>query len=327
MYKDLSDTLFQCAPGRWNIQMCQNCGTAFLDPRPTASSIGNAYLKYCTHPTGKARTSWNWQEKLRRLSKSIFNSYRNARWKTSLNPANTWGFYLVSLIPPLCSLLEQQMRHMPSQPLNRPGRLLDVGCGNGDFLKLAQSAGWEVKGIDFDPIAVAEAHRSGLDVVLGDLEKIKLDRKKYDWITCSHVLEHVHSPLELLKSLHQLLNEDGVLWLQVPNIESIGHEIYGQHWIGIDPPRHLSLPPELALRDALEKIGFFTEFHQLPILSAMAVYSSSESLRLGNENSISLPFSRSLRMRFLIPALKQRFKKRKSEFHTIIAKNKTNPHE
>lgn len=323
VYENLTDTLFRCAPGRWTLHACKGCGTAYLDPRPTATSIDQAYAQYCTHPEAadqaSAQNAPGWRSALRTFARATLNSYRNARWQMALTPSNAWGRHVVPWASPVRSLIEQQMRHMPSQPPGRQGRLLDVGCGNGGFLQMAQAAGWSVQGVDFDPIAVAEARRLGLAVDLGGIDQLAAQAQTYDWITCSHVLEHVHDPQQLLQSMHQLLRPGGTLWLQTPNIDSIGHRTYGPHWIGVDPPRHLTLMTLPSLRSALEKAGFQTRFCRLPVFPAMAFYAASSALRSGEANAMALPHARILRLRFLLLALRQHWRLRHAEFHTAIA--------
>lgn len=321
-YDNLTDTLFQCAPGRWTLHACTGCGTAYLDPRPTATSIGKAYTTYCTHPhaTGSEKsTAYSWRSAFRKFAHASMNSYRNARWQMHLTPSNNWGRLLVTPLFPLRALIEQQMRNMPPPPAGRQGRLLDVGSGNGGFLKMAEAAGWSAHGIDFDPVAVAESRRQGLAVDLGDFDRLKAQAQSYDWITCSHVLEHVHEPQKLLQLLHSLLTPGGTLWLQTPNLDSIGHKTYGSQWVGIDPPRHLTLLTLRSLRDTLENAGFKTEFHRLPCLSAMAFYAASSALRGGEKNVMGLPYTRILRPFFLLLALRQRARLSNAEFHTVIA--------
>ncbi len=323
LYDNLTDTLFRCAPGRWTLHACNGCGTAYLDPRPSATSIGKAYANYYTHsepaqPTS-AKDGADWRSALRTFARANLNSYRNARWQMALTPSNTWGRYVVPLVLPVRSLIEQQMRHMPSQPPDRQGRLLDVGCGNGAFLKMAQAAGWSVQGIDFDPIAVAEARRQGLAVDLGGIDQLADQAQTYDWITCSHVLEHVHDPQELLHSMHRLLRPCGTLWLQTPNIDSIGHKTYGPYWRGLEPPRHLALMPLKALCSTLKKVGFKTRPLRFPLFTAMAIHAASGAIHNDEENAIALPHSRTLRLRFLLLALQQHWRLRDAEFHTVIA--------
>lgn len=323
VYQDLTDTLFG-SPGHWTLHSCGACGTAYLDPRPNAESIGKAYAQYCTHPETTSSTAAqaaapDWKQGLRAFIRATLNSYRNARWQLALTPSNTWGRYVVPFAPPVRSSIEQQMRHMPPHPVGRQGHLLDVGCGNGAFLKLAQKAGWSVQGIDFDPIAVTEARNGGLDIYLGSIDQLAAQEKTYDWITCSHVLEHIHEPQKLLQSMHRLLRPGGTLWLQTPNIDSIGHKIYGLNWRGLEPPRHLVLMTMQTLRKILENAGFKIDIQPMPLLSAMTVYAASSALLRGDKTAVVPPHSRLFRLRFLLLAIAQNWSLRHAEFHTVIA--------
>lgn len=324
IYRNLTDTLFGCAPGRWTLHACTECSTTYLDPRPTPESIGRAYAQYLTHPEATSSTSDQevraYKKKaLQTFARATLNSYRNARWQMELTPSNLWGRYAMAILPPVRSSIEQQMRHMPARPVERQGRLLDVGCGNGAFLKLARKAGWAAYGIDFDPIAVAQARNDGLDIYLGSIDQLAAQEQTYDWITCSHVLEHVHEPQKLLQSMYCLLRPGGTLWLQTPNIDSIGHKIFGPDWVGIDPPRHLTLMTLRTLRQAFEHAGFQTRHYRLPLFPAMAFYAASSALHSGEANAMRLPYSRVFRLRFLLWAIAQNWMPRYAEFHTIIA--------
>jgi predicted SAM-dependent methyltransferase len=74
----------------------------------------------------------------------------------------------------------------------------------------------------------------------------------------SHVIEHVHDPVGVLKSCFELLRPGGVLWLETPNICSFGHETFGRNWRGLEPPRHLVIFSPASMRGALEVAGFST---------------------------------------------------------------------
>ncbi len=136
------------------------------------------------------------------------------------------------------------------------GRLLDIGCGNGSFLDLAKNAGWEVEGVDPDPVSVDLAIKRGLNVRPGGIEAFADMPESFDVITMSHVIEHVHDPYTTLQWAYHLLKPGGFLWLSTPNIRSFGHEYYGYNWRGLEPPRHLVLFNWDAMHHLLEEIGF-----------------------------------------------------------------------
>jgi 2-polyprenyl-3-methyl-5-hydroxy-6-metoxy-1,4-benzoquinol methylase len=157
----------------------------------------------------------------------------------------------MSLLPPLRQQLDYFYRHLPS----RPGRLLDVGCGNGVFLLRAKAAGWDTVGLEPDPAAVAAARESGSDVRQGTLESSVVSGP-FDVITAAHVIEHVHEPSLFLKRIFDLLTKGGYVWIATPNVEGTGHSWFGRAWRGLEPPRHMVLFSKRALRALLQDAGF-----------------------------------------------------------------------
>ncbi len=98
------------------------------------------------------------------------------------------------------------------------GRVLDIGCGPGDFLLAAQSRGWEVLGVEPSPMAAEYAANRGVEVE-NDFFSADLACKlgTFDMVHMSEVLEHIPNPLELLGLVHHLLKPGGVLCVSVPN--------------------------------------------------------------------------------------------------------------
>jgi 2-polyprenyl-3-methyl-5-hydroxy-6-metoxy-1,4-benzoquinol methylase len=277
-YADVTDRLFGCAPGHWQIYTCIECQTAYVDSRPTEGSIGRAYGTYFTHNDGKAVSV---SSGLRGGVKAALNGFRKNHWQMPLNPANTVTGKFIGLIYPVRELVVAHMRNLPRQ-LPRPGAcLLDVGCGNGLYLELARQAGWQVKGVDFDTQAVASAQTRGLDVRVGGLEQVQDLAGSFDRLTCSHVIEHVHEPRKWLQSMHAMLRPGGSLWLQTPNVDALGHKRFGADWLGLDPPRHLTLMNPRTLRNLLEESGFSVRMLALPALMALSVYQDSDCMAKG----------------------------------------------
>ena len=251
LHEGLTDSVFFCAPGNWTLRGCESCASAYLDPRPTPGSIGLAYQYYFTHADAPSFESLG---PVARIRRRLANGYRNRRFGTSDYPASFLGFPLMFLLPRFKAIVDAGMRHLPPRPDG--GRLLDLGCGNGAFLLRARSAGWETVGVDLDPQAVKAAHKHGLDVRLGGVEILDPVSEQFDVITMSHVIEHVHDPLKVLAACACLLRPGGLLWLETPNICSVGHDEYGPHWRGLEPPRHLVIFSPAALEKALADAGF-----------------------------------------------------------------------
>lgn len=104
-------------------------------------------------------------------------------------------------------------RHHPE-----PGRILDIGCGNGAILQLARRAGWEVAGTELDSAHAALLRdRLGLEVIAGTLRDVPAGT--FDVIVMRHVLEHVPDPLGTVCDIAQRLGPGGLALLEFPNID------------------------------------------------------------------------------------------------------------
>jgi 2-polyprenyl-3-methyl-5-hydroxy-6-metoxy-1,4-benzoquinol methylase len=158
------------------------------------------------------------------------------------------------------------------------GLLIDVGCGNGDKLRLAQQLGWRCLGIEMDAAAVQAAVAQGLDVVQGGYELLEGYAGQADCVVCSHVLEHVHQPLGFLQLLLTALTPHGVLLLSVPNASSALRDHYGVHWRGLEAPRHLVIPDAAWLIAWLQAQGWHCT--QVPC-HALETAVESERMRRG----------------------------------------------
>lgn len=107
-------------------------------------------------------------------------------------------------------------------------RLLDVGCGDGLFLRTARDAGYEVTGTEISEAAVQIAmDRHGLNVQHGLLPDCKLKEASFDIITLWHSLEHMPDPEASLHTAHSLLKPGGHVVIAVPNVnDRLGQEFY-----------------------------------------------------------------------------------------------------
>ncbi|HEY1226080.1 MAG TPA: class I SAM-dependent methyltransferase, partial [Ramlibacter sp.] len=248
----LVDNSFFCAPGTWTAWRCLGCDCAYLDPRPDSGSIHLAYVDYYTHrPIASANQR---PRGLGALKRALTNGYKNWRFGVSLQPSAAIGAFLVSMVPSKRVRIDRQFRHLPHR--EGKGRVLDVGFGSGAFLDEAQLLGWDAVGVDIDPTAVANARARGLNVFAKSLDHLDFEEESFDVITISHVLEHVHDPVALLRTCFRLLRPGGMLWIETPNIDSVGHARFGRHWRGLEPPRHLVIFGLRALRNVLSESGF-----------------------------------------------------------------------
>ena len=118
-------------------------------------------------------------------------------------------------------------------------KLLDFGCGTGDFLAKSKSGGWEVVGIEPNAQARKIANEKTGNCVFEAEKLSSLPDNSFDVITLWHVLEHLPNLEEQLSIFENLLSLEGTLIIAVPNFKSYDAEYYKSFWAGYDVPRHL----------------------------------------------------------------------------------------
>ena len=280
LYEGLTDRIFFCAPGRWSLYRCMACGSAFLDPRPTSATIAMAYDIYFTHDDGAEGV----KSLFGLLKRRLRNGYINGLYNKNIQPTSKIGYLITSLLPSKRRQIDESVRHLPTT--RPPGTLVDIGCGNGQFLRIAMQLGWQAWGVDIDPKAVATARRTGAKVIQGGFPGTGLPSQHFDIVTLSHVIEHVHDPIAAFREIFRILKPDGQIWLATPNIQSFGHERFGADWRGLEPPRHLVLFTRNSLETALISTGFVEiEYKPCPPLASW-FYQSSLRIANGLEQAI-----------------------------------------
>lgn len=312
---DMTDLVFGIAPGTWSLHRCRGCGSGWLDPRPDAASLSRAYAGYFTHQAIRERIIVRRCGIVRRRLHDTLNDYMNHRYRTQRTPAAAYGRWLIRLLPPLRAAVDATCRHLP----RGGGLLLDVGCGNGAFLRLAREMGWQVAGLDFDPEAVQQARNAGFDVTLGSIETLDGIVDRYDVITLSHVIEHVANPHAMLTRAWRLLKPGGMLWLETPNLDSLGHQLYGRHWRGLEPPRHLVLANADSLRMSLSRAGFVGIRQRWNALVSFEVLRASRAMRRGRDVAVAGADKRWLPLEAMIEGIEGLLPSRR-EFLTLLAK-------
>jgi 2-polyprenyl-3-methyl-5-hydroxy-6-metoxy-1,4-benzoquinol methylase len=247
----LGDATFGATMGTWSLKRCLSCRAAYLDPRPDPSSIHLAYRNYYTHAPVKAAT----RSVAAFLKHALANGYRNHLFGTKLKPALALGALLTPLFPAIAQHIQEEDRGVGRRD-GVPGRLLDVGCGNGHFMQVAQRLGWLSYGVDADTAAATAARRCG-EILGSQIHELGPDYAQFfQVVTLSHVIEHVHDPVDTLQHCWRILQPGGYVWIETPNIDSVGYEVFGPQWRGLEPPRHLVLFNPASLRSCLERAGF-----------------------------------------------------------------------
>jgi 2-polyprenyl-3-methyl-5-hydroxy-6-metoxy-1,4-benzoquinol methylase len=316
LYSGLQDRVFFCAAGAWTLKECLSCGSAYLDPRPTPETIHLAYQTYYTHQKTDRRPA-NELHGVRLLQRLFANGYKNWRFGTNFKPSNILGIPLAYLLSSLRAVMDREFRHLPRA--FKGARLLDIGFGDGRFLDDAKTLGWEVVGIDTDPEVVKKASLRGLEVYAGGVDVLAGEDGSFDIITISHVIEHVHEPRSVLRSCYRLLKPGGRLWLETPNINSLGRSRFQQNWRGLESPRHLTIFSHQSLRKVLESVGF-SNIQDLPQPSPCSImYAASQRIQDGLDPNANSPVSVSLRVEVVLAIFVEWLLRSRKEFLAMVA--------
>jgi len=139
----------------------------------------------------------------------------------------------------------------------KQGRILDLGCGKGEFLSNFKMKGWVPFGVDVSEVACELAREKvGKNIYNCQLKECFFPSDYFDVIVLSHVLEHLLNPIDDLVEIRRILKLNGILMLSVPDIGSLQFRVSSQSWIHLDIPRHLYHYSFSSIKFLLERSNF-----------------------------------------------------------------------
>ncbi len=187
-------------PGDFTVARCDDCQLVFLSPMPTEAQLASFYP-------------------------DDFYAYQP-------HPKDSAGKRALKM------LLSIEIRTLdPKFP--QPGKVLDLGCGSGQFLAGYRERGWEVWGVEPSKKAAQYGREQyGLNIVGGTLLEARLPAGHFDYIRSNHSFEHVPNPNEVMRELRRLIKPDGLLHIGVPNIDSLNGRLFGKYWWYLGAPVH-----------------------------------------------------------------------------------------
>jgi 2-polyprenyl-3-methyl-5-hydroxy-6-metoxy-1,4-benzoquinol methylase len=249
LYSDLEDISSNIA-GRWVLRVCGHCRIAWLDPRLPQIDFDRAYRNYFAHSqvepdSGRKRTRRKIKDAA--MARLAGLPLGGTPWVHRIGAA-------VALHVPRYRELVQAATLWLSPAAG--GNLLDVGCGDGSFMKRMRDLGWRVRGIDPNRWAVEQARKCfGLEVEEARLEDHRFPENSFDAAVAGHVVEHAYDPISFLKECRRVLKPGGKLVALTPNYLGLQRRWLGRRWLGLDCPRHLYLFSRRSLRRCCELAG------------------------------------------------------------------------
>jgi len=139
---------------------------------------------------------------------------------------------------------------------DKTGRILDIGCGFGGFLKAAFEMGWKCpEGIEIAPQPASYVQRF-FPVKTRSIEEDPYEESFFDVVRLNNVIEHLPSPKRLLTSVHDIVRVGGLFSISTTNFDSFSVAICGSHWQYIGGDNHVYLFTPKTLVRLLEDTGF-----------------------------------------------------------------------
>lgn len=161
-------------------------------------------------------------------------------------------------------LYEQYMVWIERYSTARNQRLLDVGCGVGAFLSVAQQRGWISSGLELGSESAQYAkNERKLDVVEGSLFNAEYAPNSLDTVSMLEVIEHLESPKHAVDNIFRWLKPDGLLFITTPNFDSLYRRVHGSSWWVINcEDEHIVFFTRESLTKLLDAAGLDVIFYQ-----------------------------------------------------------------
>ncbi len=188
----------------FQIQECLNCGLLFTEPRPPKDKIGDYY---------KSEEYYSHQENKKGFIPKLYESIKAINLKNKYKIATNG---------------------------KSARKLLDIGCGVGDFIHTAEEQGWQCTGVEPSQDAKAIAKKRIKAEILSSEDLEQIPNETFDVITMWHVLEHVDDLKWQMAQLQRLIKKGGRIVIALPNYKSYDATFYKEKWAAYDVPRHLN---------------------------------------------------------------------------------------
>ena len=212
----------------YHIHSCNKCKAYFLSPPPDEEKLAQAYDE----------------------------SYYGEK-EDKFNP----------IIEKVLNLFRYRRAKRVTKNLQTGSRILDIGCGNGKFLKYLLNFGdFKLYGIELEGNSAKRAAQiPEINLKIGTLLNDDFAENTFDAISLFHVFEHLIEPRGTLATINKILKPGGSLTISFPNIDSLQSKVFKGKWLHLDPPRHLFFFKPKDFMNLMKSYGY--EIEQIHYLS------------------------------------------------------------
>jgi SAM-dependent methyltransferase len=204
----------------YRVMSCSDCAAMFLNPQPSDGELAKIYTE------------------------SYFLGHESEQGRRNTSEMK-------------CATARQYLAELARYSGAPSGRLLEVGCGEGDFLSEAEAAGYDVTGVEYSAAACATAGKRMQRgrVLQGELADANLPESHFDVCVLNDVIEHVRDPLAFLREVRRVLRPGGALFIATPDLNSWSARMMKERWMEWKP-EHLTYFNRDNIQTALLKAGF-----------------------------------------------------------------------
>ena len=220
--------------------LCGSCGSPYIAAFP--NDIARYYQGYYSFDDGQLPIEKSW------LKLALVGIYSRMIVRRELSFAVRSCFRSPS--PRQMRFLSPNLQAFLYLGANSRARILDVGCGSGQFVRMMQLFGYS-RATGVDPYVEITPGRAYVN--RADIHTVS---EGYDLILFNHSFEHLTDPEVTLHRCGTILSEGGTVLIHVPNPESREFSKYQEHWWGLHAPYHYAIPSRRGLESLAKRCGF-----------------------------------------------------------------------
>lgn len=248
-----------CSENKFKVVKCADCGLMRTLPDVSMVSMADVQKYYPDEYYNVVKDKLSL--KISKSEAFFSDHYSKLLWRILLGKKRSFICRAMDFFENLLLIPLYRYRNRCFPYKDKPGRLLDIGCGSGRLLLEQKRLGWEVYGVELGEKMASYAREiRNLNVITGDFNEMKYEDNFFDVVNLHHALEHFLNPLVELKKIYKILKPDSLLVITSPNYSRLEATIFGEKWHAYELPRHRfhfnrKTIKKLLLKSGLKPIG------------------------------------------------------------------------